>query len=43
MEIFKKEFDTKVYNRCTYVIEENERLEKFCEALEKNDNNKINI
>jgi len=31
------EFDEDVYNRCSYVIEENLRLEKACEALNSGD------
>ncbi|MGC8803928.1 MAG: galactokinase [Bacteroidales bacterium] len=33
----KKELDTVIYNRCEYVIEENERVEKACNALTKKD------
>lgn len=29
----KTEFDSVIYNRCTYVIEENKRVEKACKAL----------
>ena len=34
---YKQELDDTVYNRCTYVIEENIRLSKACEALSNHD------
>ena len=34
---FEQEFDPVVYNRCSYVVEENLRLERACVALEKDD------
>ena len=37
IQIHKKELDTLVYNRCLYVLEENIRVEKACEALDHND------
>lgn len=37
IEKFKSEFPTVVYNRCKYVIEENDRLLKACEDLDRND------
>ena len=37
LQKYKTEFDKIVYNRCTYVIEENIRLEKACNALNKSD------
>ncbi len=33
----KDDFDTVIYNRCAYVIEENVRVEKSCEALAHGD------
>ncbi len=37
-QLFKhqREFNSKVFERCLYVIEENERVEKACEDLSKN-------
>jgi galactokinase len=37
IELHKKEFTEKVYDRCTYVIEENLRLQQACESLQKGD------
>ena len=37
MQAYEKEFDAVVYKRCSYVIEENLRLEKACQALETGD------
>lgn len=34
---YEQEFDPVVYQRCSYVIEENLRLERACAALEKDD------
>jgi galactokinase len=33
----QREFNCKVFDRCLYVVEENERVEKACDALTKND------
>jgi galactokinase len=37
LEICKSEMNPTVYSRCKFVIEENLRLDKTCNALEKND------
>lgn len=37
LETHKDEMDEVVYRRCKYVLEENERVHKACEDLEKND------
>ncbi|NOQ27398.1 MAG: galactokinase [Bacteroidales bacterium] len=37
IEKLKKYFDPIIYKRCTFVIEENQRVNQFCEDLNKND------
>ncbi len=37
IQAHKDEFDPVVYRRCSYVIEENKRVEKSCDALESAD------
>ncbi|UII20982.1 galactokinase [Fulvivirga ligni] len=37
LEEHKAEFDSVVYLRCKYVVEENERVENFCDALKRHD------
>jgi galactokinase len=37
IKLHELEFPPKVWDRCKYVIEENERLLKACEALDRND------
>jgi galactokinase len=34
---YKKKLEPKIFNRCKYVVEENDRLLSACEALNKND------
>jgi len=38
---YKHYFNSTIYNRCLYIIEENERVLKFCTALEKNNDEEI--
>ena len=37
MSTHKDEFESVIYRRCAYVVEENIRVEKSCDALEKGD------
>ncbi len=37
LEVCKNDLNTTVYSRCKYVIEENQRLDKTCIALEKDE------
>ncbi|MBL3658495.1 galactokinase [Fulvivirga sediminis] len=37
LQTHKDEFDAVVYLRCKYVVEENERVERFCDALKRHD------
>jgi galactokinase len=41
IEKLKKHFDPIIYKRCTFVIEENQRVNQFCKALNKNDSLRI--